>query len=448
LICNPGLIHVAEQIFEYLNNESLLSCLLVAKDWNTFLSDKLRLLSWRKLEWLHNKKVNTNQWGSRYIKISKMNSILTLFPDWINVLNYFKRNGSLEDLKEVVTFLDLYFTKYDRDMGPYMRSPLFAAAGFHHNKFLEILFKAKVEIDFNPKNAVQDPTIEGVYTPIQSTVSQKDFSTFKLFLDYTDLVSTVPIGFICSAMYQDNFKLLLSHEKGKQLDFKALDSDGLSVLFWACFHHYGSLDGPGILKLLLDHSEEFGLDVNLTANYDKPVKKVIARENCGENYYFLETMRKNGKCELGRGTALHAACWVGQFDCVKLLMERAKDLNINVAATDTYGRTILHIVAISQHVEYMQLLLPQAKEFGIDLKAKDWQGHTFFQSACVAEYRELVTYLVEHAKEYGLDINPKDEQGREWFDTIEDHEALFIYDNEKKEREEFVSFFQDLICKK
>ena len=82
------------------------------------------------------------------------------------------------------------------------------------------------------------------------------------------------------------------------------------------------------------------------------------------------------------------------------------------------------------------------------MKAKDWQGHTFFQSACVAEYRELVTYLVEHAKEYGLDINPKDEQGREWFDAIEDHDALFIYDNEKKEREEFVSFFQDLICKK
>ena len=48
-------------------------------------------------------------------------------------------------------------------------------------------------------------------------------------------------------------------------------------------------------------------------------------------------------------------------------MERAKDLNIKVAANDTYRRTILHIVAISQHVEYMQLLLPQAKEFGTDL---------------------------------------------------------------------------------
>ena len=272
LICNPGLSKVAEQIFEYLNNESLLSCILVAKDWNIFLINKSKLLSWRKLEWLLNIKVDTARWGARCIQ---MNSILTLFPDWINVLNYFKRNGSLEDLKEVVTFLDLYFTKYDVDYGPYMRSPIFAAAGFHHNKFLEILFKAQIEIDFNPKNAVQDPTIEGVYTPIESAVSDKDFSTFKLFLDYTDLVSTLPIGFICSAMYPDNLKLLLSHEKGKTLDFKALDSDGLSVLFWACFHHYGSLDGPEIMELLLDHSEEFGLDVNLTADYDTPVKKII-----------------------------------------------------------------------------------------------------------------------------------------------------------------------------
>ena len=164
-------------------------------------------------------------------------------------------------------------------------------------------------------------------------------------------------------------------------------------------------------------------------------------------------MRKNGKCELGRGTALHAACWVGQFDCVKLLMERAKDLNINVAATDTYGRTVLHIAAISQHVDFMEILLPRSKEFGIDLKAKDWQGHTFFQSACVAENCELVTYLVDQAKEYGFDIDPKDEKGLAWFDTIENHPAL-LYEhhwysgNEKKKREKFVLFFQDLICKK
>ena len=45
LICNPGLSKVAEQIFECLNNESLLSCILVAKDWNIFLINKSKLLS-------------------------------------------------------------------------------------------------------------------------------------------------------------------------------------------------------------------------------------------------------------------------------------------------------------------------------------------------------------------------------------------------------------------
>ena len=449
LISNPGLTHVAEQIFDYLKNETLLSCLLVSKEWNTFLTNESRLLSWRKLEWLHNKEFDTARWGARYCR---MHSILTLFPDWINVLNYFKKNGTLEDLKEVVTFLDLYFEKYENDSGPYMKSPIFAAAGFdqHHN-ILEILFKAQIEVDFNPKNAVQDPSIEAVYTPIEGAVSDKDFKTMKLFLDNTDLVSTVSVHFICSAINPDNFKLLLSHEKGKKLDFKTLDSDGLSVLFWACLHH-GYTDGPEVLKMLLDRIEEFDLDVNLTANYATPVQKYWYHENCLEDYYLLEKLRKNGKCEVGKGTALHAACWVGNLRSVKLLLDQAKQLNINVAATDTYGRTILHIAAICQHVEFMDLFLPLAKEFGIDLKAKDWQGHTFFQSACVSENRELVTHLVDQAKKYGFEIDPKDEQGRDWFDTIEDHPALLIHDcysgNEMKKREAFVLFFQDLICKK
>ena len=450
LICNPGLSKVAEQIFEYLNNESLLSCILVAKDWNIFLINKSKLLSWRKLEWLLNIKVDTARWGARCIQ---MNSILTLFPDWINVLNYFKRNGSLEDLKEIVKVLDLYFTKYDKDPGPYMKSPIFAAASHRHFKFLEILFNAHIEVDFNPKNAVQDPTVEAVYTPIEDAMSEEDFTTLKLFLDNTDLISTVPTGSICSRITPDNLKLLLSHEKGKNLDFKALDDDGLSVLFWACFHYSGSRHGPGVLKLLLDHSKEFDLDVNLTADYGTPLKRIWYLQDSWEDFYYLEKLRKNGKCEVGKGTALHAACWVGNSDCVKILMDQAKQLNINVAATDTYGRTVLHIAAIYHQVDFMEFLLPRSKELGIDLKAKDWQGHTFFQSACVAENRELVTYLVDQAKEYGLDIDPKDEEGQDWFDTIEDHPAL-LYDNhwysgnEKKKREKFVLFFQDLICKK
>ena len=39
LISNPGLAHVADKIFGYLRNGTLLSCLLVSKEWNTFLTE-------------------------------------------------------------------------------------------------------------------------------------------------------------------------------------------------------------------------------------------------------------------------------------------------------------------------------------------------------------------------------------------------------------------------
>ena len=131
---------------------------------------------------------------------------------------------------------------------------------------------------------------------------------------------------------------------------------------------------------------------------------------------------------------------------VRLFLDRAKELGVNVAATDSFGRTVLHIVSIGQLMEHMKLLLPRAKEFGIDLKQKDCQGHTFYQSACLAENKELVEYLVDQADEYGLEINPKDENGRVWVDAIEDFGEL--EPDEKEEKEEFIVFLKDLIRKK
>ena len=459
LICNPGLIHVAEQIFEYLSNKSLLCCLLVAKDWNTFLNDKSRLLSWRKLEWLHNQKfeIDSDSYGFRWRRFYSIpDSILSLFPDWINVLNYFKRKGSLEDLKEVVTFLELYMTKYAARSAYHISSPLFAACRQDHPRFLEILFKSKIEIDFNPKSRVQDPKSEPITRPIEEALKKTgNVEILKVFLDNSNLISTVPIQYICSFAHINIIKLLLSQEHEKSIDFKALDSDGLSVQHWACFGDFGSVE---VLKLLLDKSEELGLDVNLIGDYSRKVRfslQLIA----GDGSYHWKERVKNMVTDCGKGTPLHAACWNGRQEALDVFLDRAKKCGINVGATDTHGRTILHIAASSCNSMYlMETLLKRAKEFGIDLNHKDDKGHNFFQSACLARLKESlsdgwmenilgwVEYLLEKSKEFDFEINPKNhENGKSWLEIVEDGDGIPKAFENTEERKKIASLIKQAL---
>ena len=455
LINNPGLIHVAEQIFGYLNNETLLSCLLVSNPWNTYLNNESRILSWRKLEWLHNKKIDAAPKGSRY---RKAHSILSLFPDWINVLNYFKRKGSLEDLKEIVTVLELYVTKYEATSGLYISSPLLAASTWNHHKFLEILFKSKIEIDFNPKSRVQDSGLEPITRPIEEALFETsgNVKTLKVFLDYSNLISTVPIQYICSFAHINIVKLLLSQENEKSIDFKALDADGLSVLHWACFSDFGSIE---VLELLLDQSEELGLDVNLIGDYSRKVRLSLQHIS-GDGSYDWKEYAKTMLTDCGKGTPLHAACWNGRRDALNVFLDRAEKLGINVAAMDSHGRTVLHIAASSWNSMYlMDILLPRAREFGIDLNHKDWKGHNFFQSACLAHLKlslsvgwqenidGWVEYLLQEAEKFDFEINPKDENGKSWLEIVEEGDGILHALVNAKERKKIASLIEQALIK-
>ena len=308
LMASQGLNHITEQIFGYLSKKTLSSCLLVSKKWKTYLTDESRVYLWSKLKHLLVKKTFKPTLSPNYIMRIRNKTLLKLYPDWINVLNHFKRKGSLEDLKEVINFLDLYFDKYNFYSHECGYSPLFPAVSFRFHKFLEILFKSKIQINFNPKSPLEYPRIETSTTPIEQALTpiwaHKDYTEIvQLFLDYTDLVSTVPIHFICSDTPVGMVKMIMNHESTKNIDFSALDSDGLSVLHWACFsQHYAEI---GVLELLLDHRKEIGLDVNQQGDYDVAIKRWKDIDSMGDEWIFIQELRRNGKLQLGSGTPLH-----------------------------------------------------------------------------------------------------------------------------------------------
>ena len=87
------------------------------------------------------------------------------------------------------------------------------------------------------------------------------------------------------------------------------------------------------------------------------------------------------------GTALHLAAQSGNFDTVKLLIDR----KAAVAAIDLNGRTPLHLAAESGRVEIAQLLLEQ----GVNVDARDSRGSTPLFGAVENQHISMVRWLLD-----------------------------------------------------
>ena len=103
LIRNTGLHHLADHIFDFVDNYSLAQCMLVCKEWNQFLSRIIlvrqfdKLLVFRKFDtWNEVSEVTDDD----YIYLPK---------DWHEAAHYFRRQCSIEELKLINRVLSEWF---------------------------------------------------------------------------------------------------------------------------------------------------------------------------------------------------------------------------------------------------------------------------------------------------------------------------------------------------
>ena len=112
------------------------------------------------------------------------------------------------------------------------------------------------------------------------------------------------------------------------------------------------------------------------------------------NYSEVKNIDVNARHKYGK-TAFMLACYKGQIDVVKLLLDHSEDKNIDLNAT-TYslGRTAFMIACGEGHKAVVKLLLDYSKDKNIDLNAKTNYGGTVFHLAF--KHKGVRQLLLDH----------------------------------------------------
>ena len=221
LIANPGLHHLAEHIFQFVDNTALAECRLVSKEWNTFLE---RTWLIRQLNWFLTQRkfpMSTSQEG---VKI-----MTDINKEWTLILYYLEKpSTTVEELIEVNEFLQSTIYEDYTLFGPIHRPLLFAASKNNLN-FLKIM--AKIPISFNPTNyygynvffqACLDGRTEIVKFLLEVTKMKK--------IELMDKTSSTVLHAACRGKNVDIAKLLIESAEEVGLDLKQVNVFGFSAL--------------------------------------------------------------------------------------------------------------------------------------------------------------------------------------------------------------------------
>ena len=107
---------------------------------------------------------------------------------------------------------------------------------------------------------------------------------------------------------------------------------------------------------------------------------------------------------------------------VKIFMENAAPLRINLNAIEEDGMTAFHYACERGHTDVVKIFMENAPFLSLDLNAKDYSDFTGFHYACRRGHSETVKVLMENASIVGaIDKNVLDfylASGRERSDVV------------------------------
>ena len=124
ILKRPGLQHIAESIFSFLNDDvkSMAKCREVSSDFKNLI-DRQKTFFIKRIQKMNEAK------GRRIGRIHQNGSTITKtidfvarFPKWKKLLDAYDKSKSLDDLKVVADFMSLFYSKRD-----YNQTPFYAA---------------------------------------------------------------------------------------------------------------------------------------------------------------------------------------------------------------------------------------------------------------------------------------------------------------------------------
>lgn len=252
---NPGLFHLAENIFAKLDAVSSARCRLVSKSWRDFI-DNSKSLSKAELDRILNFRIT-----------SEKSTIFQAYPKWIKVFEFIKRRKNSEDISLFLGSMKRYLQCFKLQKNLYMDPLQFAITQniFKVHEFLNLVLKSGYEFAQKEGNNL-----------FRFGLTQENCKVLKILFEHSeelsiDLKTTLRWGPSISddgsnilhvACRRRNVELIqMIMKKPNSIDFNAINRRGQTPFFIACLFNF--VEG---IKTFLDNAEKFGIDLNAIDN--------------------------------------------------------------------------------------------------------------------------------------------------------------------------------------
>ena len=304
---NPGLLHVAEHVVEFMDNSTVAQCRLVNKESNEFLAkiwlarvkEEAQKLCEIKFEALV---AEYESDGDDRFEETSINSIFELWPDWKVAL---KEITSCEDMCSVTYFLHQYISRRLKSRPlPYIASPIHFAARNptgHWSNIIEILISTSL-----------------------------NFKRHDIFHSFPNVLHTA-----CHDGHEDTVKILMKNASKKGIDINAL----VPELNWSIVHSAmkNKIRKPGnpVLKCLFDLRKEFDFDFSQPLVFGTPI--------------------------------LHFSIGSTRLETFEIMVQWAHEIGHSLSAVNQRGENILHRACESAPKKALLMLeLSNKSKFGFD----------------------------------------------------------------------------------
>ena len=335
IMSNPGLFYIREQIFGYLNYDTVENCRKVSELWNQSLE---RIALVKLLQEFGDRGVEHVylSWDPG-LEPDPEDKVSNIYPGWENAAEKYAVQASIEDLQIVNDSLE----ELVRENGTCCRYPVHEAARNGALRLMEFLFKTSYFTNTKEWNNGMTPWHEACKNGRTETVQLilRNSKDFGIDLNAGNDYGVTAWHLACWNGNAETAELIIKSSKDFGIDLNAKDDFGVRAWNWTC-----GLGRTETAQLIIKSSKDFVIDLNV-----------------GNDYGI---------------TAWDEACKYGKPEIVTLIIESSKVFGIGLNTKDHDGDTAFHGACIEGRTEIVQKKIKNWKEFGIDIKAQNNQGKT------------------------------------------------------------------------
>ena len=259
-LANKGLWHICEQIFGYLNYETLEYCRKVSKLWNESL-ERIALIKF------------IEEFADREVE-PKNTKKSTIIPGWKKAAQKYGVKASIDDLEDIIDSLQ----ELARENGKCVEYPVHVAAINGDVKLME--FFLRTSFDMNTKGDFGYTAFHEACFHGQTEIAQLIIQSSKEFcidLNAKDDNGSTAWHSACNYGRTETAQLIIKNSKEFGIDLNDKDNTGKTALHWAC--EYGQKE---TVQMILKNWKEFGIDIKAQNEYGETALEFIYHRQSGK----------------------------------------------------------------------------------------------------------------------------------------------------------------------